>query len=792
MTQQYSQPADSPQEAPNLTIERGGRRLVLEKLPELMAVKKKPRAQRGVLRAPSGDAEALRSVAFQEALSTPAVEVYRVPAQELDATMEMMRAQSQDVEWVAHVYRVQGDTAGLMVPRDSIYVELRDGADTAAVQLLLDEHGLEITPAPSGAANAFILRLTRASSQNPIKIANALHHSGQVTLAEPDFAFKVSLKIYRPQDPLFVQQWHLENLGGLGLTAGADVAATQAWDITRGDRTIVVCVIDDGVQVDHPEFASTGKIVAPFDFGGNDADPSPGSNTDNHGTACAGVAVADENGVGVVGAAPNCRLMPVRMSQWITDDAIEQQFEYARDHGADVISCSWGVDANVFALSTRMHNAIRSAARDGRNGRGCVVLFAAGNDDRPVNGSKDGVQYLDGFAAHPDVITVAASNSHDVRSNYSNYGAEISVCAPSSGSGGRRIVTTDRTGTAGYQAGDYTTVQGFGGTSSATPLVAGIAALILSVHPELTSTQVQEILEQTAERIDAVNGAYNPAGHSDLYGHGRVHAFRAVQEAQRRRGPTEVRRISFDRMPNLPIPDARPTGVSDAMQVDETAIVRSVAVSVDIAHTYRGDLRLDLVGPDGTAVTLQQFLGGSQDNLVRTFSVADTPGLGAFAGRSARGPWALVVSDHVAVDIGTLRRWSLTLEVVAGPRTYWETAPGLIIPDNNATGITSNLAVDGQGRLRDIALTVDINHSWRGDLIVTLFAPNGASAVVHNLAGGQADDIRRTFVPGDTLALQQLRNAGIEIQGTWKLRVADRAVGDVGKLNTWGLRLMTA
>ena len=144
--------------------------------------------------------------------------------------------------------------------------------------------------------------------------------------------------------------------------------------------------------------------------------------------------------------------------------------------------------------------------RNGRNGLGCVIVFAAGNSNHDINDPDGGT--VDGFATHPDVIAVAACNSRDERSNYSNFGKEISLCAPSSGMGGRGILTSDVRGTfqfhgvtyeAGYEAGDYTRT--FGGTSSATPLVAGICALLLSVNPALTAKQVKEILESTARRI---------------------------------------------------------------------------------------------------------------------------------------------------------------------------------------------------------------------------------------------------------------------------------------------------
>jgi hypothetical protein len=132
-----------------------------------------------------------------------------------------------------------------------------------------------------------------------------------------------------------------------------------------------------------------------------------------------------------------------------------------------------------------------------------------------------------GFALHPDVIAVAASNSRDEQSHYSNFGDEIAICAPSSGAGGRGIVTTDRRGIKGYTSNDY--CFDFGGTSSSTPLAAGLAALILSINGDLTAAQVKEVMMETADKIgdpaDYVNG------HSQKFGHGRINALKAVRRA---------------------------------------------------------------------------------------------------------------------------------------------------------------------------------------------------------------------------------------------------------------------
>ncbi len=160
-------------------------------------------------------------------------------------------------------------------------------------------------------------------------------------------------------------------------------------------------------------------------------------------------------------------------------------------------------------------------------------------------------------------------------------------------------------------------------------------------------------------------------------------------------------------------------------------------------------------------------------------------------GQSAKGNWVLSVSDRASVDTGVLKDWGFTLGLDGMPNAVWEVSPGLHIPDHDAQGIISELPVDGQGSLTDIELTVDITHTWRGDLSVTLESPGGTSAAIHQKEGGSADNLQRTYKAADTQVLQALVDAGVEINGIWKLRVADNVSQDVGKLNSWKLALKT-
>jgi subtilisin family serine protease len=533
-----------------IKIKRGNREVTFKKLRNLFAV----RLKQGVARSPEmlgstlGDSGEELKHAYS--IAPERMEVFRIadPNNIEHATDSLRKAKNSDV--VSHVYTVDGTEEGAVVPTGTLTIQFKPGVDKARKEKILAEFGLEVIKDLPYMPEGHTVRLTDESDKNPLKICEQLQRRDEITTAEPDLAFRIRSQ-YRPSDSLFAEQWHLANHGDhLGLAEGADVKAEEAWDVTRGDRDITICIIDDGFDLSHPDFDVPGKIVAPRDFGQNDFDPNPASEEDNHGTCCAGVALAEENGIGVVGLAPQCSFMPIRMADNLSDGTLVDYFEYAMNNGADVISCSWSAWAAFFPLSQKVSAMIHHVATKGRtNQKGCVILFAAGNENSPLDGVKDGIQYHQGFALHPDVISVAASNSLDQRASYSNYGPEITVCAPSSGSPGRGIVTTDRRGTRGYTAEDY--CLNFGGTSSATPLAAGLAALILSVNPALAASEVKGIMMETADKIDLDNGQYID-GHSSYFGHGRINAARAVLSLRAKAG--QGNNVSTEKAPNVDQP----------------------------------------------------------------------------------------------------------------------------------------------------------------------------------------------------------------------------------------------
>ena len=245
---------------------------------------------------------------------------------------------------------------------------------------------------------------------------------------------------------------------------------------------------------------------------------------------------------------------------------------------------------------------------------------------------------------------------------------------------------------------------------------------------------------------------------------------------------------------NLPIPDARPGGVFSLLNFPHSGAVTSVTVSVDIQHTYIGDLRVNLTSPAGATVTLHAQTGGSSDNLVKTFSVADTPTLAAFEGQTAQGIWRLNVADLVGQDIGTLQEWSLDVEIDNpddnGAIIRGRATPNLPIPDFVVTGARSTIAIQEDGVVEQISIDLTITHTYIGDLQVSLTAPDGTRVILHDETGGSADDLVKTYTSDDTVALEVLE--GTVIRGNWTLQVADRARQDIGTLEEWGIEITTA
>ena len=524
------------------TLQYGGQTITLNKDPVRIAVKPSATVRKGqsVLGKRAGEFKKKESIGGFEVFK------YEGPHKNVDRDLDSIRKRgATDVG--THVYHM-GNQAVPLIPTGEIFLRFTKVFSKAIQDSVLSKFALELVETRD--KRTFILKTT-AASPNPLKVAESLQKNARIEVVEPELTTLMHVKKKKSKkskkskntrrvrfDSQVKDQWHLLNRGRhrgttQGLRRGADARVVDAWKVLRtelgkrqqfGSENITVAIIDDGFDLSHPDLSGESKIVQPWDFTRRNNSPLPDhSYGDWHGTACAGVAVGNRKGGDILGVAPMVKFMPLRWGMDLSDREVESWFDYARENGADVVSCSWGAAASYFPLSTRISEALTRCATEGRGGKGCVILFAAGNDDRNVNDPSRGL--LDGFATHPHVIAVAASDSMDQKAYYSNYGKEIAFCAPSSGEMG--ILTADVGGSGGYNPGDYDS--DFGGTSSSCPLAAGVAALVLSANPNLTRDQVVDILTSTARKIGKISTYVD--GHSIFYGHGCVNAGAAVTAA---------------------------------------------------------------------------------------------------------------------------------------------------------------------------------------------------------------------------------------------------------------------
>jgi subtilisin family serine protease len=458
-------------------------------------------------------------------------------AQTADSTIrEALPSQAvQQVRCTLPVY-VEQDTQLRVVVIKEINVRFKAEVTKSQRLRVLDSLNLRIlTPNEFHPDHYLLVPTNDVDESCIIDLANRLNECPEVEHAAPNFVSE-HRKQFRPNDALLSRQWHLNNDGLHGATAGEDVKAFAAWDITTGERKVVIAVIDDGVDIDHPDLHANiwvnPKPGAPDrngrDFFDNDYNPRPryfkkpydnAATNDVHGTACAGIAAAvGNNKLGVAGIAYGCAILPVKVfggAGLFPNDLMADAIRYAGQN-ADVISISWGSPRNP-----DIESALEDVTKTGRRGKGCLVFCASGNEHVPRMGFPSDL---------PSVMGVGACNDRGELSLFSNWGKGLDFVAPSDDPRRRRqpITTTDVSiRNRGYTNGLYTI---FGGTSAATPLAAGIGALVLSVDPSLTWKQVRSILRSTADKIDPAAAKYRK-GYSIRYGYGRPNAFKAVKRA---------------------------------------------------------------------------------------------------------------------------------------------------------------------------------------------------------------------------------------------------------------------
>jgi subtilisin family serine protease len=436
--------------------------------------------------------------------------------------------------------------------------------------------------------NNYVLSIDKGI--NVFDIANLIYESNLVDWCHPNFKADI-VQTVTPADPLFINQYYLNNTGQFNGTVGIDINAPEAWDITKGCDVRVV-VIDDGLE-NHEDMDT--RILLGF-TPVNNGNGSPIAQCVNnsrvgHGIACAGIIGASHNNIGISGIAPNSNLIPVNIfagGETALDIATGINWSWDPSGGnADVISNSWGYTTTV-NVSDAIVQSINNARTFGRvrNGvaLGSIVVFASGNENQNFNGVT--------FPANVNgVVTVGAIDNQGNIQNYSSRGNEMNLVAPSGGSGAQQtyqsciipsgdIVTTDRMGTFGYTDNNYTTT--FNGTSAACPQVSGVVALMLSVNPNLTENQVRNILNTTATDMGT-------PGFDNTFGFGRLNAFAAVNAAAPQiQGPPQFCNTETYTIQNLPAGATVNWTVSPSYLVTTTTSGNSITLT----KAYNGNIVL--------------------------------------------------------------------------------------------------------------------------------------------------------------------------------------------------------
>ena len=508
-------------------------------------------------------------------------------------------------------------------------------------------------------------------------------------------AATVSLTNSRIADPLYGCQWHLRNQE----PGGEDINIEDVWaDGYRGQGVNVV-VVDETVDHAHEDLTHNVNTALNHDYGGRGSSFRP---YEHHGTQVAGVIAARDNGVGGRGVAPRATIHGHNFLANSTDSNMADAM--ARNRVVTAVSNnSWGPPDGPWLgfASSLWETAVGAGVREGYGGKGTFYAFAAGNGAFMGDEAN-----LDELANYYAVTAVCSVNDQDVRSGYSEQGANLWVCAPSDG-GRRGIVTADNSD---RYTGD------FGGTSAATPIVSGVAALLRDANPDLTWRDLKLILAASARRNDPGNpgweeGApiYGSASPTDRYHFNREYGFGVVDAEAAvalARGWTNVPTLQGDGAWSLAvrrIPDATSSGpgatVTQRLALDTgIRFTEFVEIEVDFDHESIRDLEIELVSPSGSVSRLvapfdtrdlQEIVFILGVPVIRTFYVPldgeHRFGSAKHLGEDPNGTWELRVRDHFGGKSGTLRSWSVRVYGHARDLPYGEPDREALVALYNAT-----------------------------------------------------------------------------------------------------------
>jgi subtilisin-like proprotein convertase family protein/subtilisin family serine protease len=736
---------------------RGGEKVVLSKVRDQLIARVEP--------------DKLAEMGFQNAqqVSSASSRITVAPSK-LDDAINQLR----QVAPTHHAYQV-AETGEDYLISDRVLITFKQALADQAVSEFAGKYGLLLKEKYSD--RDYLFQLTDHTGMNPVKLVVALtENEPTVALVENDLNYNITkMQVAVPTDPEYQRQWHLhQRFSHPDYDPRSSSQCEAAWNLLNnfGDADVVIGVTDDGCKINHPDFDSNGKFAGWGYFVGStlvtnrDISAAPQAMYEagnDHGTACSGVIGAEVDAALTVGAAPGCRILPVKWQAIgggglaISDSRMLGMLAYVADK-VDILSNSWGgVPRNLW--SQTVVNRIQDLAKTGgRRGKGIVFLWAAGNENCLMNhqasvdvpftpgwefgpgnkpmwvGPKTARLFQNNLVGIPGVMHVAALGSTAQRSHYSNYGPGVGICAPSNNLHSYyRLQSVKGLGIITTNGGSDPVDRAFGGTSSATPLVAGIIGLVISANPDLSALEAISVVKRTASKD-----------------------------------------LNFTAYPKTPAANFDPNPVWDVSP---------------IAPFDKGDFT-DIESPDGT--WSPWFGYGKVDAQA---AVAEALRLRAIAPVPVPTPVPTPPPAPTPPPTpGPTPEPTPTPEPAPTPppapisqMVKCESTPAKKIPDNRVNGITDRMTIDAMGKIRSIKVSVNISHQFVGDLHVVLIAPGGNRVVLHDRRGSRNTKIQQTYTTSNVPELATLLETAV--QGEWKLQVSDRAKLDTGTFTSWAMEL---
>ena len=553
-----------------------------------------------------------------------------------------------------------------------------------------------------------VARVSLLPGKNYIEVSTDRASGDYVILPLENLVLRVLLDAC-PQGPqsdaLYTCQWHLNNTGQFPGGDGADINVEEVWATNKGEG-VTVAIVDDGVQLNHEDLRENVAEDLSWDYHGLSL--FEGESGTFHGTAVAGTVAARDNAWGVRGVAPRATLYSLNLTN--ADFPYSSMVDVLTRHAAVT-----GVSSNSWALTgagkplvpgIAWETAAEQAATTGFGGKGVVFVHSGGNYH--VEGDNANLNSLANFHTS---VAVCAIGHYGTRSNYSERGASLWVCAPSSGSPNSAITTT-------ADGNLYTRF--FTGTSAATPIVSGVVALIRAENPELTARDVKLILAGSARKNDPRSSGWAQAGvkygstsdrynYSHDYGFGAVDAGAAVELAKTwTLLPTERTIDVTSETLDLAVGEARADGtagtaVTSSLTLDPyVGFIEYIEVKVTFDHPSARDLQIQLRSPSGTVSTLAYAATRNQFRFLPdqpvAFPEAFRFGSARHVGENAAGAWTLTVTDRLRQNTGSLTSWSI--------KAYGHGATPEAPPAPTATSGMRSLTVDWDAPANPDGLTI--------------------------------------------------------------------------------------